>query len=70
MQDAKTFIDEIQGDLARTEVVLSQLTQAVEAFAEVGGTLTQEMLETIELLCNGPTSLPIADVLPAYAIPV
>lgn len=70
MQDAKMFINEIQGDLARTEEVLSQLTQAVEAFAEVGGTLTPEMLETIELLRNAPTSLSIADELPAYAIPV
>jgi hypothetical protein len=70
MQDAKTFIDDVQKDLARTEEVLSQLTQAVEAFAEVGGTLTPEMLETIELLCQEPASPSIADALPAYAIPV
>jgi hypothetical protein len=70
MQDAKTFIDEMQKDLQRTEETLSQLALAVEAFAEVGGTLTAEMLETIELLSQEPPTISIADALPAYAIPV
>lgn len=69
MQDAKTFIEATEKDLARTAEVLSQLTEAVEAFVEVGGTLTPEILETIELLSQEPPSLSVGDALPGYAIP-
>jgi hypothetical protein len=70
MRDAKTVIEETQQELARTEEVLAQLAQALDAFAEVGGELTPEMHETIELMAKELPAAAPATMLPTYAIQV